>query len=127
MKSLRSRSLTLEEFPSVVRNIFFIPGSEGPEKENTLLKLGHTHQSASAAGVTVQRVFSYVCMYVGNLLSTAGRSGRCLVKSRHMLTKFSLPELPQLTAILDTHTHICSRGSSCSDPFKTAIKPYAVM
>lgn len=47
VKSRCSRSLTMEEFPSIVRNIFFIPGSEGPGKENTLVRLhasSYTHR-----------------------------------------------------------------------------------
>lgn len=35
VKSHRRLMLTMKEFPSIVRNIFSIPGSEGPGKENT--------------------------------------------------------------------------------------------
>lgn len=102
VKSHCSRSLTMEEFPSIVRNIFFIPGSEGPGKENTLVRLhasSYTQKTLKQGG-ELQCLFTCVCR--GYFVVCTGCSGRCLVMSLHTLIKFSLLEFLQLSK---THTH----------------------
>lgn len=93
----------MEEFPSVVRNIFFIPASEGPAKENTLVKL---HASWYTPKPFIRRESYSVCLCVGIYVCSGfsrGCSGRCRIMSQHTLIKSSLSELLQLTGFFDAH------------------------
>lgn len=122
VKSLCSRSLTMKEFPSVVRNIFFIPGSEGPEKENTLLKLVRTHTEAlQRRGVTARCVFSHACTYG---ICRPRRPSRQVSRqvSAHARQVLVVRGVAADGDLRDTHTHTCTQESSCSDPLQTAIK-----
>lgn len=99
VKSHCSRSLTMEEFPSVSWRTFFSYQSlKGPRKENTPFKLIHTEK------VWQKREGYSVSLCVCVLWVFFFCSDRCLVMSQHTLMKYSLSEPLWLTAFLHTHT-----------------------